>query len=261
MSSNRRFSVRREFRGNSGTPTSVQRESAVQALAPSYWFRADTVTLTGSNVTALRNRVGADTLNITAGTMAAPAFEASLGWAPALSFAGTQYFDSSLAASAWKFLHDGTGCEIFHVFVPTTTNSSYMLCTSPGTATNQRGLVIYSAIGTSSRSFIGNGTTTVFDSGTVGAFVINAAAYIDFYYSESLTPKISIRKNATSIYVSTTPGTPSSNDPTGTFRLGAGTTGTATSYMKWSETLIFNRGLLTAERAGVQQYLSMRYGL
>ncbi|HEY6878775.1 MAG TPA: hypothetical protein VI299_12185, partial [Polyangiales bacterium] len=86
---------------------------------PAFQFRADTVTLAGGNVETIPNRRGTDALVAATGTLAAPARDALFGGAPSLVFRGAQRLDSNLPASAWTFLHDGSGMEMVVVVYST----------------------------------------------------------------------------------------------------------------------------------------------
>lgn len=242
------------------------------ALAPSYQFRADTVTLSVGNVATIPNRRGSDALVLAAGTLAAPAADAAFGGAQSIVFSGTQWLDSNLAASAWKFLHDGTGCEMFIVLAATTSATDKCVHATHDVTLGSTTAGIYQALGQSPSlqdTIIANGTAspangrTVSNTGSTFA-PLNTAQYSSYSLGTSqpfVYQKFSGATNYAAV-ASYTGGGPSSGNPGGTLRLGADLAGSARAFVgKWCETLIFPRVLHEYERQIVREYLQARYGI
>src|SRR5207342_1129086 len=132
--------------------------AAFDALAPSFQFRSDTVSLAGGNVTTIPNRKGSDALVIAAGTLAAPAPDALFGGAPSIVFSAAQYLDSNLAPLAWAFGSDGSGFEMFNVFGQTTVGATGTFCaTTNAVSTSSKGFR-FGTFSSSCTMIVGNGS-------------------------------------------------------------------------------------------------------
>lgn len=230
------------------------------ALAPTYQFRADTVTLSAGNVATIPNRRGSDALVVAAGTLAAPV--AGTSGAQKLVFGGTQWLDSSLAASAWKFLHDGTGCEVFHVCAPASIGAGtrVSLSTQATLAVGSIGATLTQSTA-ARRMYVANGAAASVDS-SGGTLTANVATYHNVYlgtaqplvYNNFVAEASVGSGNAAA-------ATPSSSNPANTLRLGALGGGGSAATEDWYETIIFPRVLHEYERQIVREYIGARYGI
>ena len=184
MGLSRRFGTRGGRRGTVvarvGAP--VAPEVPVFDLLPNYWFRADNVTLAGANVATIPNKVGTDALVMAGGVLAAPASDPLFAGAPSLNFSGTQYLEDNLAPSAWKFLHDGTGAEVWNVMAMT--NSSNLTWAVMCTA-NNLSLPGYS-LSSYPNLVVGNGSGRIIDAAP-GApiFAVNVPITLSTFYKEN----------------------------------------------------------------------------
>jgi hypothetical protein len=246
--------------------TAAQRaERAVISLpggAPSYQFRADTVTLSSGNVATIRNRRGADALVVSAGTLAAPASDALFGGAQSIAFTGTQWLDSNLAASAWKFLHDGTGCEVFLVVARTGVGVG----TAPRIVTNigasGPGFYITQAQTPVTNATVNNynGSAFSYQLTDTGALPLNAATYVNCFHQENAPIEAQAFWKETAIASASTSNAPSSSNGQ-TLRLGGGIDQAWNFEGKFAELLIFPRVLHEYERQIVREYIAARYGI
>lgn len=88
------------------------------------WLEARACSVTGRKVTALVDLTDSTHLLEQATEAAqcdAPEADDALSGAESLTFSNAQYYISNRAASAWKHLHDGTGCDVIITYVVTTT--------------------------------------------------------------------------------------------------------------------------------------------
>lgn len=233
----------------------------MEALAPSYQFRADTVTLSAGNVATIPNRRGADALVLAAGTLAAPAPDALFGARESLTFTGSQWLDSNLAPSAWKFLHDGTGCEEFTVFLAPSVAATQTLWATRDNATSiGRSTKVVAGGQVGVRVTTTSGTAVV-SSNAAGSISAGAACYINHAFSATAPIRFTGLVNAAVGLAAATSTTPNAGDPQGTFRLGADRGATEPANMRWCETLIFPRVLHEYERQIVREYIAARYAI
>jgi hypothetical protein len=241
-----------------GTP-----ESALNATLPDFQFRADAAVLSAGNVASIPNRRGADSLNIGAGTLAGPAADPIFGNAASLLFTGTQWLDSTLPPSAWRFAHDGSGFEIITVFCPTDASTTYAAI-STGTPGTGVGFVQQNNSANGSHEFyVRNVSGTITPVGVTGQTTPNVATYYHDCHSASNSPQYQAFTKAAMIGQGPySGGSPALNtDPVGTLRLGAFVTGTFIAKMRWCETLIYKRILTDYERQIVREYIRDRYGI
>lgn len=237
-----------------------------------YWFRADTYTLSGGNVASLRNRRGTDSLSVT-GTVAAPAADPSMGGAQTLTLTGTQRADSNASATSFKFLHDGTGGEWWHVFVPTS-NASADYCLHATfnifSGTTQAGSYAQVGGGTGNPKnqycILSNGTTSPAN----GRIIDNAVAGISqnqpgYYYGaigNYTGPNTCLlATSATAASIPTLAGTPSLASPGNPLRLWQNGAGGLPFVGRWAESLFFPFVLAEYQRQLVREYIAARYGI
>ncbi|HEY6876914.1 MAG TPA: hypothetical protein VI299_02800 [Polyangiales bacterium] len=233
---------------------------------PAFQFRADTVRLEGENVAAIPNRRGSDALVISAGALAAPSGDALFGGAPTLLFTGTQWLDSNLPASAWKFTHDGTGLEVFNVYAPSDLSTLQVLGGTNGVSASpdQRGLyIVQNTSGSVRHTVFGTGSEICAGLTNAGALSVNVPSYIDFYYKENEPLEFASFAGALAGRSGNSSAAPDTvQDPFATLRFGARVyDGMGAMKMRWTETLIFKRVLEDAERQRVRDYIEQRYGI
>jgi hypothetical protein len=258
-----------------------QRRRGAPAFSPldipelAYWWRADLgVTVTGSGVSAWTcQKTGVDLVQATDSKR--PPLNASvaaLNGKPALEFrqASSQELLADNGATAWRFLHDGTGMRVTLPWVQReTVNGSfgYMWSTSDNLTGSTGSLHFY--IDNPDFSIIGatRGSAPVLINSPVQ--VLPAGTYRDTYhvsemsYSESASPRWRNILDFADLASGTTASAPSSGDPNSAFRLGAGTQLGPTAF-QWAdmdvpELMIFTDVLTTEQETTLQAYLDGRY--
>ncbi len=175
------------------------------------------------------------------------------------SFSSTWY-DSNRAASTWKFLHDGTGCEVIRVFVPgSVTGTTYPVATRSGGAA-QHGFGSLRNAAAAGAILLSAGNTVL--NGQAGTLVVGTPTWTDFYYQEGLSgAEYEVFLRSTSVTSGNSSIAPSSSNPSATLRLGARTDGTGAETETWCATLIANRVLSSDERTLVRSAILQRYGV
>lgn len=253
---------RRGARGLGGSiPISpAQRANAVIAsLGPSFDLEAKNAQLSGGNVASIPNSRGADSLVMAAGTLAAPASDILFGGAQSIAFTGTQSLLSNLAASAWKFLHDGTGYEAFHVYAPTNVAATNSI---GGSITGSNpGVFWYWGAAVSVQQQVNNAVpAAIVNIGGGGAPAANTATYGNFYYGASEAVPAGVFK-AAALVNSSAAGAPSAANPGVALRIGADGPGTTFGNMRWVRTIILPRVLHEYERQLMRESFQTLYAI
>lgn len=247
-------------------PLGTEDDAAIRALAPYSWLRADSVIVAGDKVAAIIDKaLGGHLLtqSTVANRMVGPVPQPAIEGAPVLEMRGGQVYDSNLPASTWRFLHDGSGAEVFHIAVqwptaPTTWATS--IATIAQLLATRVGFAIYRGATGQAYDLVVNGTANV--TARSPGTIPNGAASVRNYrfsladpvqYQGSISPDGAIGSSGA------VAAAPSAGDSELTLRLGGGTTAAYQGFEQWGETLIFNRVLSEAERATVRAYLARRY--
>lgn len=245
---------RRNVRGGAWRSVSPA-EAALDALAPDYQFRADTATLAGGNVATVLNRRGADSM-IVGGTIAAPIADSSFGGAQALTTSGAQHMQSSLAASDWKFLHDGTGCTVVHVYQASNVTTYRTLS---ATLLSSTGHDFYAVAGANGppEARVYDGSVFLFDS--IGVEPDTSPTYACMMHGGTPLKRTLSRRESVVVSGAYT-GAPPSANPDITLRL-LGGNGPFGFIGKWCETLIWRRVMSHDEWQTVREYMAARYAI
>lgn len=244
----------------------------VMQLQPRHWYRADTNTTSGANLASLVNRgtyVGA-AMNVSTGTITAPTADPSLGGAAAMTFTGTQRLTSSLTASEFKFLHDGTGFDLFIIYRQSVssvgTGTQTLLTTQNYRLVGDTGLCAYihnssNGIGTAVAN--GSASWVIAGIGTPNA-VVGRNDCSERAYGSTAAPVAFQDINGTVAIQATESSAPSTSNPSKTLSIGASQAQAA----GWecfngaiADVIIFNRRLLPYERQQVREYVQSRYGI
>jgi hypothetical protein len=243
-------------------------EQRLMRLAPpDFDFRADTVALSNARtrITKIPNRRGTDSLVVSAGDLLAPAPDSTSKGQPAITFDGSQWLDSDLPPSSWRFMHEGP-VEIVHVFVLTSLSAARVIsCT--GTGNNQKpGHQAFIASTGSSTFGIYNATTTVGSLTSPAArYTANKASALFGWYNQTLTGHPQAMGNADAAGNTTAAfvgfGVPAASDPFGTLRIGAYRDNTFPFVGRWLQTLIWKTPRTEYRRQLVREYLAARYGV
>jgi hypothetical protein len=254
--------IRRGGRGGGGMGGS-RVDSIVAGLTPRHWYRADTVTLAGANLATMPNRgTAGGQLNVTAGVLAAPTADATLGGAPSVRLTGTQWLDSDLPASEFLFLHDGTGNDVFVVYVPTAAAGSFLMATASAASNTLAGVTYQIAASQGMRVYCGNGSALLYDSTEIGgSFPLGQAGLLEHSYLEGGAPEI-FSANASAVHraFATSLG-PNAGDPSTGFRLGSVGSGAIPARAHIAEVVMFDKRLPPYERQQVREYIEARYGI
>lgn len=166
-----------------------------------------------------------------------------------------QRYISSAAASAWRFLHDGTGSTIYEVFsLDSVAGAKYRLSTSYGST--QRGWNS-SQSGTTIASFISNGTdNAVAQSGTVLAVTTPYYTRTRFE-TTTLDTYLKTALGDDAVYPS-----PSASDPVATLMLGNRVIVIDSPFAgKWLASVIAKGAYSAAYDAIVKAWISAKYGV
>jgi hypothetical protein len=255
---------RRGVRGGGGLTAAQRADAILSQLAligglPSHQFRADAATLSGSNVATIPNLRGADALVVASGTLAAPAGDALFGGARSIAFTGAQRLQSNLPASSWRFLHDGTGCEVFTIRANANGSSTQAVWSTRTEFGGDVGASVLVA-STQTRFLNNNGSALAFQVNS-SSVPQNAALYDIFSYKEGASPEYLVQQGATTVASGSSAQAPASGDPSGPFSVGGTTANILFFTGRIAEILIFPRVLHSFERQIVREYIAARYGI
>ncbi len=256
----RRRSTRRAPSLSAAAKTSGQ----IAALSPFSWIRSDSFTSSGGKVTAwvdLANPSHQLSQGNSARQVNVPSPSGLFAGRAAATFtpAGTTRYISSLPASSWRFLHDGTGCDLIIVYSPTS-EGGLLLGTKDGSA-GQAGVFLQST-GGSLRLAVANGTSTIINANqATPATTLGAATYGGYSYSEAASPKYARYVKSDGSNSGSPSGAPAAGDPGGTLVLGGSGAENFLADMLFAELLVFNRVLTAPERQTMAAYMAARYGL
>jgi hypothetical protein len=234
------------------------------------WFRADTYT-GSTNVASLVDRVlltsegaifanarsvnPAHALVHAAARPSLPTADAALNGRPSSTFAGAQYLDSNIAATNWKFMHDGSDFVDVHTFVPTSLASNSILCATY----NAAGIGIHRILLST-----GNVTADTYQPVLVatcpaGPIAVGAGTTMEVVSGTAQTPDVTSRvSGGTPASVNYT-GAVSGSDPGYTFCLGSRGNRDVPLRARWADTMIANRVNDTL-LANIRRYRFLRYG-
>ncbi len=241
-------------------PSSFPRKSVPEALGALHWFTADNFTLSANNLATLPNRGTAGGVLSSAGaTIPEPIADANFSGKKCLTVGGTQWLDSSLPASSWRFLHDGLGCEIYHVFRPSTLNSAHSLsATCRETAAIPGHNCYIGATGATRTGVTNDASVYKFIDSSAGTFPVNVTSVIG--YSLSATD-LKLYDTAGNVITNSAVFAASANNPNSALRLFAWSNGSVAFIGKWATMIAFNRVLSGAERTALRAYISAEYGV
>lgn len=240
-------------------------DSAITALTPRHWYRADTYTA-GANLTALTNKGSAGGTMTAVGTIAVPTPHSKLKNNLAMVFDGvsTGYLDSSLPASEFKFLHAGTGCDVFSIIVPENNGGSYYSIWSTKGTNHEVGAWHYVRKSPSNIEYnIHDGSYYLFSPISAPIPVTMSTPMCVRASHKDLDPFEAINDYNGAVSVVTGSGTPSAADPAATLRIGRISGG----WAGWNfggaiaEILMFDRRLSPSEIQSVRNYVYTRYGI
>lgn len=256
-------------------------EHRIARLSPYSWTSADTCSIDGvtGKVASFVDRVPSGTgiratapshaLVQTTGAnqVALPAHNASMGGRLTCTFAGSEYYVSSAAASAWKYLNDGTGCDTFIVLVDdhglgvpvnpllSTTNYNGGVGYFFGTGTIGGNPVVINQNRNNTPATVVETSAASTQTGTYFEFLCQSGRSPEFEQRERGGPPSGAQQTGPLA------NTPSNANPSNTLHLFAYPDASVKGTGQWAESLMFNRVLTTTERSVVQSYLQSKYGV
>lgn len=259
---------RRSRRGRTSGATVTPFQQVLAAFAGGSVFTADRYTVDGGSgkVAAFVDWLdGTHTLaQAGANQCVVPAASAIFAGRKCAVFGASEYYDSSRASSTWKYLHDGTGCSVVHVYAPSTNVVTTRCSLATRSLAGGAGDIGFSL----SRIAGPDWAVTVRNAGAVivniaaGTPAVDTAVYLDFFYKESEAPdEYVLREKGTSVANGNSGGVPSSANPAGTLRLGGTTAASVLDLSRWAATLIAPRVLTANQRATVQRWILQTYGV
>jgi hypothetical protein len=191
-----------------------------------------------------------------------PTTSAALLGANAATFS-THWYESNRAASTWRFLHDGTGCEAYAVFVPTTVAAGQRVVWATNTNTaapGDTGAELFWSATAAVFAIANNGAYPVAFS-PAGSIAAGSARAISYQSGTVRTPDAAM-SSATALLTQGDYGSAvAAGDPTSTLRLGADPAGARFGVMQWAELFTFQRVLQASERASLMSYFRFEYGI
>ena len=170
-----------------------------------------------------------------------------------------QRYTSHASASAWRCLHDGTGCAVYNVLsYSNLTGAKYVLATTSG------GTAVGFNTGTSGAAL----AAAVLNVGAVigapsgGTLTTSTAYYTRYRYEENVSPEIDIFAKTTSMNtIPSTSGAPSTGDPTATLMLGNRQAVNAPFVGNWLETIVIKGSYSATIDALIKSYFAAKYGV
>jgi hypothetical protein len=173
------------------------------------------------------------------------------------------WYESNRAASAWKWLHDGSDCEVYVVFVPTTVAAGQrQICgTCRGdTLAGDIGFEFQNNAATALCANINEAATPLILA--VAAVAVAGTPFVyGFRGGTAQTPDGTFTNRSATVTSANYGSAVSAANPTGTLRLGAAVDGSKLGAMRWAELLIFKRVLQSSERSTVMSYFQFEYGI
>lgn len=258
-------------------PTELTRREYYNAVSLFSWLRADSRVEVSSKVTSFTDKVllpaqgglanNARSIDAnhafsqaTSGNQV-PAVATSATWNNQLvaSFSAAQFYDSTLTASSWIFMHDGSGSGALHVYRTSTTgvdqviHSTTNVSTANGSIFNAvaSGSIIFQVVKTS--GFILNRTIAAANtSATFALCTLRTASTPD--YSAYIKTTLADSADVTA--------TPTALAPPGTMRIGGQAVNGVVKFSgELADCMFFNKEPSSAERAGAARYILLRYNV
>lgn len=237
-------------------------DAAITALAPVTWLRADSFTESGGKVTAFVDKMRPAHLMVqatAANQVPTPTADAAFNnqLSAVFTAASVHYYTSNLPSTDWAFANTGP-LEVFFVYTSTGTGSQLLLGTRAAATAAETGFALSRASATV-YGYIGNGTATQPQTGTVGTHATNVATYLNWRHSAATAPNMVLDVLDGTTFRGTFVGALGGTTPQFTLSLGARATGVLPADMRFVDALIFNRVLSDSERQTVRDYIASRY--
>lgn len=196
-----------------------------------------------------------------ANQVAIPAAYGPMAGAFAASFLGSQFYDSNRAASAWPYLHNGSGCGLTSVLSPQSSDATFRVWLSTRTGTNV-GFNAYrqGSTMTTVPLEVTNGSASISPASSI-LTAADAPTYWTATYSETVSPEFSYYLKSSSGGTGASTAAPSASNPAATLRMGAQVGGGSGFLAFWNTLISHRRVLSAAERTIEQQFILSTTGI
>lgn len=255
---NRRMAggMRRNVRGVGGLGGPIVPPTPIALLSPyEDWQSTTGLTFASTKVSNWRGTVRSlDLAQATAITQPGyTAINASCGNAPTVDCAISCELNSTLAASAWAWMHDGTiGATIYTVYyqAATASNDNFF-----GTCNSNVGPGVFVDVyGTAPHSNFGNGTTNK-QAVANGTYAVGKR-WLAGRFGTGVNPLLEARSSVSSAWVtSATAVAATAAAPSHTLRLGP-----VQGAVSFARAIIFNRVVSDADHLTIAAQLAVEYG-
>lgn len=173
---------------------------------------------------------------------------------------GVEWYDSNRAASAWKFLHDGTGEWLTSVLTPTasTPAGSYFSTTLDAASTG------FQCVHTTTPAIFAqalNGAAFPVSASRTPPSFVNVPRLIDFNYKEGSSPEYRLNTTGVAAVTGNSASAPDTGNPTATFRLGARPNGLVPAKFRWAFLMTAPKEPSAGDRTAMLAFLLSRYGV
>lgn len=184
----------------------------------------------------------------------------------AFAFTGTCTYDSNRSSSAWQFMIDGSGCEIYVSMVTVYAVTQYILSLSWLSGVNASTCTLNASgptsVQPSYRVYSNAGVSPgVNMTATGGVIAAGGAANAYFRYDESASPEMSTGMTGGTQGTTTSGGTGFPGTPSDTFRLGGPHTGGVGYVVSAIRGVYLFPTLDTSQRAVVAAFLKQDIGV
>lgn len=204
---------------------------------------------------------------------AVPSAVAAMNNALCVQGTGVEFYTSTRAPSAWKYLHDGGGAEHRHVFIGDNTSVDQTLHSTCNVLSGSTSVGSFTETSFAAGNLLGglfvtNGTTSPANGRIISAsgFIVQSSGsgnptYIGGSYLEgSGTDYIVYVRGSIAVSGSTT-GVPAASDPSFTLRLFQNYSTTLPFKGRWRAGYFVRRVLSAAHRTIVQQWIQKETGI
>lgn len=227
-------------------------------------FDADRYTTSGGNVVAFVDYADpTHALAVDTGTLANPTADATVNNALTATFSAHRC-RSSRAASTWRYLHDGTGCEAYCVAVPVSiaAGQKVFLATNPNTViAGDTGAEVFGSADVAVLGIANNGAYPIaFSVGS--SLAAGTPTVLGYASATSQAPDCIFRRRSATISSGDYGSAVAAGvDPTATLGLGADTAGGRFGNFRFAALYLWPRVLTANERSTVFQWIQAKYGI
>jgi hypothetical protein len=261
--------------------SSVDPTAPILALLPYSFAEADYYSVDGvtGKVASYLDKVAAGTgiraivpshafaQSTSAKQCALPAADSNFNGALSAQFPAAPYYGSNALPAAWQFQHNGTGMDVFNVWMPLTiaAGSKAIECTSLAGGSTQSCIMFWNTANLATLMYGGAAGTTSLATQNAGTLVANVPIYTEQTYIEGGTAALPFEINrfikSVSVQAQNSVAAPYLFDSDGTLTIGGTGNGTLLANMAWCSRICFNRVLTAAERTIVRTYITTKYGV